>query len=98
VDRVRFAVRDERLTSEIVRLRARIAPTTRLSLHALGQYNSGIGRAAANLRLRYNFREGQDLYLVWNEGAVRQVDADNIERWSTARRGVLVKYAHALAW
>jgi hypothetical protein len=35
---------------------------------------------------------------VWNEGIVRQADDDAIERWSIARRGVLVKYAHALAW
>jgi hypothetical protein len=97
-DRVRFAGREEHLSSEIVRLRARIAPTIRLSLHALGQYNSGVGRAAANVRLRYNFREGQDFYLVWNEGAIRQAAEGDVERWSSARRGLLVKYGHSLSW
>ena len=32
------------------------------------QYNSLTEQATTNARLRYNFREGQDLWLVWNEG------------------------------
>ena len=38
-----------------------------LSGIALIQYNSVADIVLANVRIRYNHREGQDLYLVYNE-------------------------------
>ena len=38
-----------------------------LSGIALIQYNSAADIVLANFRIRYNPREGQDLYLVYNE-------------------------------
>lgn len=41
---------------------------TKLSFSVLGQYNSASDRIVANARVRFNPREGEDLYLVVNGG------------------------------
>ena len=41
---------------------------TRLSVSAYIQYNSAFKDILTNLRLRYNPREGNDFYIVFNEG------------------------------
>ncbi len=53
---------------DLIRLRADLALNPRLSASALLQYTSTEGEGAANVRLRYNFGEGRDIYLVYNEG------------------------------
>lgn len=42
--------------------------TTKTSLGAFIQYNTAIDDIIANIRFRYNPREGVDFYLVYNEG------------------------------
>jgi hypothetical protein len=88
---IRFRDRGQRFRGDIVRLRIRAARDVKLSLYGLVQYNSAFDRAAADVRLRYNFSEGRDFYFVWNE------------RWGTgdaiaSRRNLLAKYAHAVRW
>lgn len=50
---------------------ARMQITYALDLHfsaiAIVQYNNAVNQFFNNLRLRYNFSDGHDLYLVWNE-------------------------------
>jgi hypothetical protein len=67
LSRADFPGRDERLTAHILRLRALYMFDTRLSVTAFVQYNRAAGTVIGNLRLRYNPREGVDLYLVYNE-------------------------------
>lgn len=40
---------------------------TKCSASAFIQYNSAVDAVVANIRLRYNPREGVDFYLVYNE-------------------------------
>ena len=68
LDRVAFADRDSRLTAHVGRLRILAVPSARWSLAAFVQYSSAADRAIANLRLRYNPREGTDFYVVYDEG------------------------------
>ena len=48
-------------------LRVGWAFSTRLAAHAYAQYNSLDHRFVGNLRVRFNYRPGSDLYLVFNE-------------------------------
>ena len=48
--------------------RLRTALDAKASGNALVQYNSTTDRLDVNVRLRYNFAEGTDLWLVYNEG------------------------------
>ena len=67
-NRIRFADRGQEFDSNLLRLTARGALDTRFSVDAFVQYNSLNDLLSTNTRFRYNFREGQDLWLVWNEG------------------------------
>jgi hypothetical protein len=66
--RVDFPDRDQRFTAHIARLRSRVMLDTRVSAAGFLQYNSALDAVFANLRLRYNASEGNDLYLVYNAG------------------------------
>ncbi|MFG1690736.1 DUF5916 domain-containing protein [Gemmatimonadota bacterium] len=63
-----FPDRGQSFDSHLVRTRIETALNTRLSMTAFVQLSSVADFAAANVRVRYNFREGQDLWLVYNEG------------------------------
>lgn len=60
---------------------------------AFVRYNSELDRVVANLRFRYNPREGDDLHVVWNEGLdAARSDHDPVRprsderiRWAWAR-------------
>ena len=64
---VNFIKRNQNLTSNIFRLRI----NTALNIHAFTnffiQYSSLANQIVAQARVRYNFSEGRDIYLVYNE-------------------------------
>lgn len=68
LNRIRFPERGAGLDAHVARLRIGAAANSRLSATALLQFNSVDDRLGVNLRLRYNFREGSDLWLVYDEG------------------------------
>jgi hypothetical protein len=95
---IRFPARDLSLDVHLIRLRVRAAYDAHLSLSTFVQYNSAIDAASVNARLRYNVREGNDLWVVFNE-------AVNTDRFSQSPippasqgRAVMVKYTHTLVW
>lgn len=63
---VRFPDRDQRFNAHIARLRIGTALNTALSTNAFVQYNSASRAFSANVRFRYNFREGNDLWVVFS--------------------------------
>jgi len=67
LNRIQFGERDQTFTAHITRLRSEIMFTTTLTLDAFVQYSNTADRVDANIRFRYNPREGDDLYIVWNE-------------------------------
>lgn len=95
-NRVRFPDRNQRFDAHIVRLRIGTALNTKLSTNALIQYNSAQASLSANVRFRYNFREGNDLWIVYNEGVNTELDQGpgepNLPRTDT--RTVLLKYTY----
>ena len=68
--------------------------STQVSISAFAQIDSNADVIITNIRFRYNPREGNDLYLVYDEGT-------NIDRYSTdpvrprtGSRTLLLKYSY----
>jgi hypothetical protein len=95
-NRARFADRNEVFVSHIPRLSIGTALNREFSTNALIQYNSAADLFSANVRFRYNFREGQDLWVVFNTGlhTNRLAYSPNLPALDT--QSILVKYIHTL--
>ena len=96
LNRIEFRRRDEKFISHLARLRTELTLSTRTSASAFVQYNTAGELVVVNLRFRYNPREGNDFYIVWNE-------TFNSQRFSldpvaplSQERTLLVKYSHTL--
>jgi hypothetical protein len=99
VNFIRFDHRGERLNTHLALLRVQAALDTRASAAIVVQYNSSAYLVVANARLRYNFSEGHDLWLVYDEGL--NTDRDRVLPQAprlplTNTRAVLLKYVHTL--
>ncbi len=95
VNIVRFPERNQGFNAHVVRLRTRAALNTQVSLNAFVQYNTASDRFSTNIRFRYNFREGNDLWLVYNENLNTYRDRYEIPRQLLTRgRTVLLKYTN----
>ena len=93
-DRIKFPDRDRRFYSNIARLRMLVMLSTKLSASAFIQYNSVIDAVITNIRVRYNPREGNDLYLVYNEGTnTNRLGYDPV-RPVTGNRTIMLKYTY----
>jgi Domain of unknown function (DUF5916)/Carbohydrate family 9 binding domain-like len=98
---LRFGDRDQSADIHLARLRIYTALNAKASGNAFVQYNSTTNRVDLNLRLRYNFREGTDLWIVYNEGLLtdREIDDPLIPRRPfSASRGVTIKYSRTFTF
>ncbi len=93
-NRVVFPDRDQQFTAHIVRLRLLAMLSIKFSATAFIQYNSASNTVITNIRIRYNPREGNDFYLVYNEGL-------NTNRYRQSpippfkgNRAVMIKYTY----
>ena len=57
------------------------------------QYSNTDRAIIANLRFRYNPSEGNDLYIVWNEGLVTDRNSFDPVRPLSDERTILLKYS-----
>jgi len=96
IDRVDFLDRGEGLTAHIGRLRTEVMVSTTTSATAFVQYNSSEDEIVANLRFRYNPREGNDFYIVWNEGLLTNGFDTDPTLPRSHERTVLLKYSRTL--
>ncbi|HEY8780006.1 MAG TPA: DUF5916 domain-containing protein [Mucilaginibacter sp.] len=92
----RFPDRNTSFTSQIVRLRLNTALNVHFFSNAFIQYDNLADNIAANIRLRYNFSEGRDIYLVYNTNL-------NTDRYRlqpvlplTDNRSVILKFIYTL--
>ncbi len=93
-ERVRFPDRDQKFDAHVTRLRIGTALDSHLSTNAFIQYNSTLDLLTANVRFRYNFREGNDLWIVYNEGLNTTPYKTDPHLPVTDTRAVLIKYTH----
>jgi hypothetical protein len=93
-DVVKFDKRDVTWINHILGVKALYMLNTRLSVNAFIQYNKSVHEIITNLRIRYNPKEGNDLYLVFNEG--RNTDLTRLEPNLPVyySRAVMVKYTY----
>ena len=92
--RLWFPSRDQRFDADVARLRLRGALDTHLSADAFLQYNRAADRTSGNLRIRYHFSEGHDLFLVWNEVRDLGTVEDELAAFGRADRRVVLKYSY----
>jgi hypothetical protein len=93
---IRFPERDAAVDVQVARLRLRAAANARLSAAALVQYNSLAHLMGVNVRLRYNVREGTDVWLVYDEGlnTERSIDGTPDALPLSASRSVRAKVTY----
>ena len=65
---VRFPTRGQSYVAPLGQLRALATLSVKFSVSALVQYNGADDTMGANIRLRFNPREGTDFYIVYNDG------------------------------
>lgn len=66
VNRISFDARNQKEWIHIAEAKLNLAYNIHLSGSLIGQYNSLTNKLNTSARLRYNFRDGHDLYLVFN--------------------------------
>lgn len=97
---VRFPDRDQEFDAHILRLRSQFALNTEVSLASFIQFSTASNFVTTNVRFRYNFREGNDLWLVYNQGSNLdrerdfQLDRNRPIYPRTANRTLLLKYTY----
>ena len=100
ISRLRFEERNQATDVHLARLRVRAALDARMSGNALMQYNSTTDELDFNVRLRYAFAEGTDLWLVYNEGldTERSPLEGGLVPPTLRARAVILKYTHTLSF
>ncbi len=96
--RIEFPDRSQNFYGHIARLRIDASLNTKLSSAAFIQYNSAIDAVIINMRIRYNPREGNDLYLVYNEGMNTERYRSDVILPVTSSRTILLKYTYTLIY
>ena len=86
--------RDQKFFVHLARLRAQIGFTTKISINTFLQYNTATDTFSSNMRFRYNFREGNDLWLVYNEGRLTDRFSQTPTAPSLDNRTILLKYTY----
>jgi hypothetical protein len=91
---VDFATREQLFISHIGRIKAMLMFSTKLSVSAFIQYNSENHLVSSNFRFRYNPREGNDLWIVYNEGTNTSLKREIPSPPRLAGRTVMLKYTY----
>ena len=91
----RVAHRSVSTTTRLALLKVNTALNPRVSMSTFAQYNNAIDQTSVNVRFRYHFREGTDLWIVYNEGLHSDRGVGASRRPLSTGRTVMVKYSHA---
>ena len=99
VNRLEFGDRGVATTAHLGSLKAQFALNTQVFFSVLAQYSNAADLTTVNARFRYNFREGTDLWLVYNEGLNTEREVTDRPRLPvSAGRTLMLKYSHAFIW
>ena len=93
-DAIDFSDRNQEFRNHIGRLKFEYMHSTKLSASTFVQYNTFDASLAGNFRLRFNPREGNDFYLVFNEYRNLNTDLQIPHLPALANRTILLKYTH----
>ncbi|MGM0473843.1 MAG: hypothetical protein ACQERV_06840, partial [Bacteroidota bacterium] len=98
IDRVDFSSRSVAFTNHIAGFRGEMTLTTKISLSAFVQYNTAINKVISNVRFRYNPREGNDFYVVYDDTQNTRLTREFPVLPHTDNRTILLKYTHTFRW
>jgi hypothetical protein len=93
-DYIDFPKRDLTMTNHILGVKALFMLNTKLSANAFIQYNTAVHEIITNFRIRYNPKEGNDLYLMFNEGRNTDLTRQKPKLPVYSSRAVMVKYTY----
>ncbi|TFH39671.1 MAG: hypothetical protein E4G95_00460 [Bacteroidia bacterium] len=94
IDRVSFEDRGQSFTNHIFGLKTRVMVSTKLSITSFTQYNTSIEAWLINARFRYNPREGNDFFIVYNEGLNTSLYREIPILPRSDTRTILLKYTY----
>ncbi len=97
-DRVNFSKRAQNFTNHILGIKALAMINTKFSITSFVQYNTSIEEWLINARLRFNPREGNDFYLVYNEGVNTSLYRESPTLPRSASRVMMVKYTYTFSF
>jgi hypothetical protein len=89
-----FKNRNQSFSGGVAGFKALVMINTKLSLSTFIQYNSAENSVMTNFRFRYNPREGNDFYIVFNEGRNTYRDIENPRQPLYNNRSILLKYTY----
>jgi hypothetical protein len=94
LDYVNFPDRASAFTNHIVGLKGLLTLTTKTSFSAFIQYNTAVDKVMTNIRFRYNPREGNDFYIVYDEGMNTNITSEVPTLPHSSGRTILLKYTY----
>ncbi len=93
-DYLNFNWKDHALNNHILGIKALYMLNTRFSANAFIQYNTAINEVISNFRIRFNPKEGNDLYLVVNEGRNTYLTREVPNLPVYYSRAIMLKYTY----
>ena len=94
INQINFKGRSQHFLSHLAAFRILYMYSTSLSASTFVQYNSLHDRAILNLRVRFNPREGNDLFIVYNDDLNTSRPESPADFPFSNRRTILLKYTH----
>lgn len=94
VTHLEFPDRNQKADISLIGLRAQLGFTTQVSVNTFIQYNAAADRIASNVRFRYNFAEGNDLWVVYTDNLNTNRQRNELELPVSSNRTVLLKYTY----
>jgi hypothetical protein len=91
---LKFKNRDQSFNGGVAGFKALVMFTTTTSISTFIQYNSEENAVITNFRFRYNPGEGNDFYIVINEGRNSYRDIENPRLPLYSNRSILLKYTY----
>ena len=94
LDYVSVRSRNVSMINHIAGIKALYMLNTKLSVNAFIQYNTAVNGIITNIRFRYNPKEGNDLYIVFNEDRNSDLDRELPELPVYNSRAIMLKYTY----
>ena len=98
IDIVNFDGRNQEFINHIIGFKALSMFSTKISFITFAQYNTAIDAFIINGRFRFNPREGNDLYIVYNEGLNTDLYHELPTLPRSANRTVMMKYTYTFGF
>ncbi|MFK7979890.1 MAG: DUF5916 domain-containing protein [Saprospiraceae bacterium] len=96
-NKVNFASRNQSFIAHVGRLKAQVMFSTKFSISSFVQYNSLDKLYLGNIRLRYNPKEGNDLFIVYNSDLNAERGLENPLLPLSNQSSLLIKYSYTFS-